>query len=155
LYEIALRGGSIDGDQVSESGAKGIELIIHIALSHDVGLYFEGILIKLRKFEIWPNIDLNRDDKITREILVAWPLGHIGLGAAEGSDFLFSDSNLKKPIEPFADGVVQNFAAANSLVDEGRWNLAFAKTRDLNLFRDVLVSMVKAWLELLWGDGDT
>jgi hypothetical protein len=48
--------------------------------------------------------------------------------------------------------VVQHLAATDTLINDGRWHLALAETRDLDFFRDVLVGVVKTGLELLRGD---
>src|SRR5690606_3123611 len=53
-----------------------------------------------------------------------------------------------------ADCVVEHLFATDSLVDEGRRNLALAKTGDVDLRADVLIGVVDARLELVGGDRD-
>jgi hypothetical protein len=50
--------------------------------------------------------------------------------------------------------VSKNRWAADALVKDGCRHLALAETRDVYTLGDVLVGVVKAWLELLWSNLD-
>ena len=104
--------------------------------------------------EFRTGINLNNDHQVAGEIFVTGPLSDISLGTTERANLLLGNSELEETVEAFAHSVVEDLAFANSLINQGGRNLALAEAWNVDLLSDVLVRVVKAWLEFFRSDSD-
>src|SRR4029079_16694875 len=78
----------------------------------------------------------------------------VDLGLAEHADLVLANRGAVRVGEVGVDGLVEDDAPAEALVDERGRHLALAEPGDLDLRTDLLVRRVEARLELLEGHLD-
>ncbi len=151
-----LGGGEVDGENVTV-GCR----TIHLggggeALAQDVDALLDGVIGHLgglnRGLEGGEvgEVELGADVHLGGELhhFVVLELGDVHLRLAEGEDAGFGNCLLVGLGECLVDGLLQDDAAAEALVDDGCRHLALAESGDVDLSRDFLVRLVKVRLQI-------
>ncbi len=154
LGEVAGRGRTVDGDEGAEAGAEVLQLVLHLIRGHRDRLDLELQAVVVGQLELGAHVDLDGDEQVAGEVLLARPLGDVGLGASEGTDLLLLGGLAVEAVEAFAHRVVEHLGASDALVDDGRRHLALAEAGDVHRLGDVLVGVIDGGLQLIGGDGD-
>ena len=76
------------------------------------------------------------------------------VGRPSGRSFCSCDGGAVEAVEALVDRVLEDLAAADALVDDGRRHLALAEAGDAHRLGDVLVRVVDAGLQLIRRDRD-
>ena len=148
LDKITGGNGAVNGYECSEPLPQGVQLSVNSFLVRCDRLHLEGVLGVIGKVKLGSNIYLDGDHQVAGEIFIARPRGDIRFGATNGANAFSGDGLLEKTIQTFRHGVVQHFTAADSLINDRRWHLAFAEAGDADLLGDVLIGVVKAGFKL-------
>ena len=154
LDEVALGSGTVDRHERAEASAQAVQLGIH---SGGVGLDrldLDGHAGELGEVELGTHVDLDLDLEVAGEVLVARPVDDLGRRTADGADLVSRDGLAVEAVQTLADGVLDDGAATDALVDDRGGHLALAEAGDLDVLRDVLVRVRDRRLELVGGDRD-
>src|SRR5690606_31902845 len=154
LGEVARLCRSVDGHERAEAAAQVLELGLDLIRPDLRGLDLDLEAVVLRHLELGAHVDLDREDEVAGEVLLAGPGRDVRLGATERAQLLGVRGVMVETLEPLRDGVVEHLGAADALVDDGRRHLALAETGDRDLLGDVLVGVLDRGLQLVGGDGD-
>ena len=154
LGEVSGGGRTVDSDEGAEAGAEVLQLVLHLIRGHRDRLDLELQAVVVGQLELGAHVDLDGDEQVAGEVLLARPLGDVGLGASEGADLLLLGGLAVEAVEAFAHRVVEHLGASDALVDDGRRHLALAEAGDVHRLGDVLVRVIDGGLQLIGGDGD-
>src|SRR5690606_32340366 len=154
LHEVAGRGGAVDGDECAEAGEQVLQFFVDLVVGDFNGVDGELESVELGELEVGAHVDLDGDVEVAAEVFDVREFDDVGGGAAHGAQVGFVGGGAVELVEPVVDGVAEHLVAAYALVDDGGRHFAFAKAGDGDGFGDVLVRVVDAGLELVWGDGD-
>lgn len=154
LDEVALRGGAVDRDERAEAGAQAVELGVDGRVVCGRGIHLDGDAVVGGNLEHRDDVDLDLDLEVAREVLLVGPLDDLGRRTADDAHPACDDGLAVEAVEALADGVLDDGAATDALVDDGGGDLALAEAGDLHVLRDVLIGVSDARLELVGGDRD-
>ena len=154
LGEVAGLGRTVDGDQRAETREQILQFGLDLFVSHLDRVDGQLQAVELWQGELRAHIDLDGDLKVAGEVFELWKPGDVGFWTAEWADAVLFDRLAVELVQTVADSVIEHLSAANTLVDDGRRNLALAKARDVDLPGDVAVGVVDARAQLFWRHRD-
>ena len=154
LDEVARLRGAVDGHERAEAAAQTVELGVDGRVVGRDGLDLDGDVLQLGQVELGTDVDLDLDLEVAGEVLLVRPLDDLGGGTPDGAHLVRGDGLAEEAVEALADGVLDDGATADTLVDDRGGHLALAEAGDLDVLRDVLVRVGDRGLELIGGDRD-
>lgn len=149
LREVAGLRRTVDRHERAEAGAEVLQFLFDLVVRHLDGVDGELVRGVVRQVELRADVDLEGEDEVAGEVRDVRQLGDVGLGTAEDAQLLLFDRLAVEVVDGVTDGVVQDLAAADALVDDRRRDLALAEAGDVDLLGDVLVGVVDARLEIV------
>ena len=114
----------------------------------------DGDALEGGQLELGAHVDLDLDEQVAGEVLLVRPLDDVGARTADDAQLVRLDGLAVERVEALVDGVLDDRAATDALVDDRGGNLALAEAGDLHVLRDVLVCVSDARLELIGRDRD-
>ena len=154
---VLVRGREVEGDLVAlggsalDAGVGGEALTERLELLVDVGVgdldrgHLDLDRGQVGELDLGPHVDLGGD----LDVVAVGELGEVDLGLAERLQ-VGLQQGLAVPVgQGRVDGLVEDHATSDALVDDGRRDLAATEAGHLDLRADGLVGLVESGLELV------
>src|SRR5690606_34583060 len=146
--EVALGGRAVHAHEGAEALAQRVEALRDVLVGDLGRLDRDAQRVERGQRDLGADLDLGGEDQLALAGLRR-DLGDLDLGLAERAQALLAGGLAVEAREAVVDGVLDDGAPADALVDHARRDLALAEAGDVHLLRDVLVGVLDARLELV------
>lgn len=149
--DVALGRGPLHRRGGGEALAELLDRLVDVLVGHLDGVDLDADAGVVGDLELGADVDLGGEG----QRLVVLQLGDVDLGLAQRLEVTLVDGVLVELRQRVVDGLLQDGAATEPLVDDAGRDLALAEARHRDLLVDLLVRRVEAGLELLEGHLDS
>ncbi len=151
-HEVAGPGGAVDAHEAAEALLQLRQVGVDVLVGHLDVVDVHGDAREVRHLDRGADVHLSGEGQLLA--VLEGDLGDVDLGLRERLEAGLVDGLAVELRERLVDGLLQDGALADALVDDAGGDLAATETGNLHLLADGLVRRVDARLELLEGDLD-